>query len=373
MRVDLDNVEDISEEIHVLVEVVLHRNHLPTDYPFKEATSGPQFVSLRDGNEKRPTVPKFEFLDSRSCTLLETKVLQSMKSGAYFFTFHYDVVLHQPLLLHTYPFDRQCLRVQIQSHAIKLNKWFHAIDDTPSNVVNDPDWAQAEFVVGYKKLDWVINWVKVLNVRVETSDLLELNVGISRNPNHYLLNFVMVIFVVVETAGGTYAIDRIEYKDRLANCATLLLTLVAFKIVVSENVPKIPYQTYLDIYNVIAILALAAWVIENFLVSGRFYPADDEFANEVDLYFAIIWNSLWISFHVLIWMGSYFGWFQNSWEAVETKEKRFIQSQRNFLANLDSRPVYNLAPQNFQRGASLRHIALPKDDATPPANPAYSP
>ncbi len=45
-----------------------------------------------------------------------------------------------------------------------------------------------------------------------------------------------------------------EFADRMSITMTLLLTSVAFKLVTSEWVPKIAYQTLLDYYNLLCIM-----------------------------------------------------------------------------------------------------------------------
>lgn len=363
VRVDLTGIDDKTEDIAFSLELVLHRNHYPTDFPFTANETGPMFTSIREGNN-RPMVPKLEFLNARSATLTEpVKVLQSNRTGTFFFIYVYDIVLQQTLLLHNYPYDRQVLKLQFQSHSGKFQKWFQPLDDTPVNITNDASWSASEMVVSYKKLDWNIQWVTATNVRIDMSDLFELNIGVSRNPFYYLYNYVLVIFAVVQANGSTYAITRMDYANRITVTTTLLLTLVAFKLVMADNVPRIPYQTYLDFYNIIAIVALAVWVVENFMVSARIYPDKDDPEPEfLDFAFALGWNAVWFTFHVIIVIGTIYGWFQNKWEAVEDKEKKMVVNYKQHFTNLSGQGALNVAAGSFHRGSSVRHMKL-----TPPA------
>lgn len=374
IRADIASIDDITEDIALTVQLVLHRNRSPVDAQFEANEAGPMFVALRDGHERRPSVPKVEFLNTVSSEELEpVKVLQSNRTGAYFFIFYYDLVVRQPLLLHTYPLDRQVIKLQVQSHSAKLQKWSHPLDDSPVTITSDPTWVANEMVVSYKKLDWEIAWVAATSVRIDMSDLFELNIGVSRNPYYYLYNYVMVIYAVVQANGSTYAIPRQLVAERIGVTTTLLLTLVAFKLVMAANVPRIPYQTYLDYYNIIAILALSTWVIENFIVSTRLYPdLDDPFPDELDFLFGLGWNAIWIVFHIVIVAGTIWGWFQHGWETVDRKERQLMKEQKRFDANLSDQGALNIAVGSFARGSSVRHMLLkpPEEKPVPPPLPA---
>merc|ERR1719317_1395099 len=57
-----------------------------------------------------------------------------------------------------------------------------------------------------------------------------------------------VIALVSFCTLGVFLISVESYHNRLAHCATILLTAVAFQFVTSNSLPVIPYLTYMDIY-----------------------------------------------------------------------------------------------------------------------------
>ena len=104
---------------------------------------------------------------------------------------------------------------------------------------------------------------------------------------------------------------------------TLLLTSVAFKLVTSEWVPQISYQTLLDYYNVICIIVLMAIVLENFIISQLVtydtipYDAADK---HDELFFEIL-LIFWGIFNLIIYIGFQWKLFFPHWEQVVRRDR----------------------------------------------------
>ena len=75
---------------------------------------------------------------------------------------------------------------------------------------------------------------------------------------------------------------------------TLLLTSVAFKFLVSDSLPKVPYATLLDRYLNTGFLFLASIMFENSVVAN----IDEEIRDRVDAGFAYICITFWVLFNL---------------------------------------------------------------------------
>ena len=109
-----------------------------------------------------------------------------------------------------------------------------------------------------------------------------------------------------------------EFADRMSVTMTLLLTSVAFKLVTSEWVPKISYQTLLDYYNLLCILVLMTIVLENLIVAlmvtydTRPYDTVDY---EDQIFFELL-LAFWVILNVVIYVGYKTKFFFPHWENV---------------------------------------------------------
>ena len=88
---------------------------------------------------------------------------------------------------------------------------------------------------------------------------------ITRVPDFYMNNVVFISCLITLCACSTVGVNPEDFADRMSITMTLLLTSVAFKLVTTEWVPRIAYQTLLDKYNLLSIVILMTIVVENVL------------------------------------------------------------------------------------------------------------
>ena len=118
----------------------------------------------------------------------------------------------------------------------------------------------------------------------------------------YLVNFCSVVLLIGLFALSVVAIAFDDFGGRTSITMTLLLTLVAFKFVMTTYVPPTSYLTLLDTYMILAIGVLALIIGENFIVATLPSVASyDEFL--VDSIFYSVMAGVWILFHVFIAVG----------------------------------------------------------------------
>jgi len=93
----------------------------------------------------------------------------------------------------------------------------------------------------------------------DVNDPSSSSVGLSKSHVHlvvklvrrwepYCYRMLAVIAMVSFCTLGVFLISVDDYQDRLAHCATMLLTAVAFQFVTSNSLPVIPYLTFMDVF-----------------------------------------------------------------------------------------------------------------------------
>ena len=96
--------------------------------------------------------------------------------------------------------------------------------------------------------------------------LLEIQIRVRRYPWNWLFNVVFPLFVLQGSFVTSYAIDT-GLADRAGVTITLLLAIIAFRNVVTENLPRISYATLIDLY-VLSSFILAALIITDQTCQG---------------------------------------------------------------------------------------------------------
>ena len=144
---------------------------------------------------------------------------------------------------------------------------------------------------------------------------LEIQMRVRRYPWNWLFNVVFPLFVLQGSFVTSYAIET-GLADRAGVTITLFLAIIAFRYVVTENLPRISYATLIDLY-VLSSFILAALIITDQTcqgiglceerrinlvnVSGRRLHSHTHSPAEVEVSATLIYVlCLWLSSHGLI-------------------------------------------------------------------------
>ena len=155
-----------------------------------------------------------------------------------------------------------------------------------------------------------------------------------------------------------------EFADRMSVTMTLLLTSVAFKLVTSEWVPKISYQTLLDYYNLICIMVLMLIVSENLIIALMVTydtaPYDD--LDTHDQYFFEVLVVVWFVFNMIIYMGYRYHLFYPHWENVVRANMLSDEKQCLRVPKLTGNVREETVDSTHYAKGNKHHLEFPKDD-----------
>ena len=184
-----------------------------------------------------------------------------------------------------------------------------------SNLCTDTFLQEHEYKL-YSRLKFVSGETRAEN---SASDYvypqLEIQMRVRRYPWNWLFNVVFPLFVLQGSFVTSYAIET-GLADRAGVTITLLLAIIAFRYVVTENLPRISYATLIDLY-VLSSFILAALIITDQTcqgiglceerrinlvnVSGRRLHSHAHSPAEVEVSATLIYVlCLWLSSHGLI-------------------------------------------------------------------------
>lgn len=111
----------------------------------------------------------------------------------------------------------------------------------------------------------------------------------------FVWNVVLLMGLICSTSIATFAVDSNETQSRMSLSITLMLTAVAFRIVTNQNLPKISYNTILDIYILFCMIFTYSGCIWHAVIS-RF---SGELQSDLDLYVFIVMIAIFVMFHVV--------------------------------------------------------------------------
>ena len=88
-----------------------------------------------------------------------------------------------------------------------------------------------------------------------------------RMPNTYLVQVAVPMYLITLFSFASFQIEAADgFESRFNQLLTIILTIVAFKFVVTQKLPTLPYQTDLDWFSNILFLFLSLVVLYNMLL-----------------------------------------------------------------------------------------------------------
>ena len=99
--------------------------------------------------------------------------------------------------------------------------------------------------------------------RIEKSGpkLTNVILRVERLSTYYVQNIVGIMTMLSVTGFSIFALGEDSLADRINTILTLLLTAVAFKFAVADSMPKVGYNTLLDVYFLINMMCLFKLVV----------------------------------------------------------------------------------------------------------------
>ncbi|XP_064637795.1 gamma-aminobutyric acid receptor alpha-like isoform X2 [Lineus longissimus] len=206
--------------------------------------------------------PDTYFLNGRGSYLhtvtYPNKLLRINKEGGILYSMRLTIKATCPMDLRKYPMDNQTCPLYIGSYAYKNNevqyKWKEGL---VKSVATAPDMKMAQF-----DLDgWFGDQVIVSQPHGNFSVVM-MNFELRRNIGYYLLQIYLPCYLIVVISWVSFWINREATPARVTLGITTILTTSTIKMTGSTGVPKVPYNTALDIFLHACFFFVFAAIIE---------------------------------------------------------------------------------------------------------------
>ncbi len=84
----------------------------------------------------------------------------------------------------------------------------------------------------------------------------------SRRPQHYLLKVILPLLLIVFMSWAVFWIDPTMGASQISVAVTSVLTLIAYRFAIGNEVPKLPYLTLLDSLILLAPILVCLSLVE---------------------------------------------------------------------------------------------------------------
>ncbi len=181
-------------------------------------------------------------------------------NGIVTYTERFDAVLSNEYFLRKFPFDKQALRFE-----------FEPFMSTSTNIVFAP---QPLPVTGIRPgrntelASWRLDELKYLTESVPGHSVIPsgraamFEIAISRRPAFYVWKIFLPLIMICLIPGVVFWIDAKEFDWLLKIPMTMLLSMVAFELAITRDLPRVGYVTFLDAVFVTGFLFCFLCVFE---------------------------------------------------------------------------------------------------------------
>ncbi len=179
--------------------------------------------------------------------------------------------------LRRFPFDAQTLMFELKSFVWTSKFLQFQIEQEPidfSSEFSIPEWR----IMGVQQ---------TLDVKQGVSDrtsfsVLMTAIEVQRDPGFYLTKILIPLVMIVMISWAVFWMEGDGLADRMSVSFTAVLTVVAYQFIVSENLPKHVYNSFLDAIVLLSFGFLVLTVIENGVVNVLYLKEQGAIANSVD-------------------------------------------------------------------------------------------
>ncbi|MEM8769326.1 MAG: hypothetical protein AAGE43_17945 [Pseudomonadota bacterium] len=189
---------------------------------------------------------------------------------AYYETFSARV--ETPMALRRFPFDVQELEVFFHPFVYQREELVLIPDDSLART-----WQQNMGIAEWNRgpvsmAERAVEIAYFDDVRETVSEFI-VTIHLTRQPLHILTSIVFPMVLLVSLTWIVFWLDKESMTDRINITFIGILSVVAYYLVIQENVPRIDYLTLIDGFIIVTFLMLAAGVVLS-VVTGKLDEKD---------------------------------------------------------------------------------------------------
>lgn len=281
---------------------------------FKDFQSAPladqkNFRSARILNElldNKPFPTWMNVIESNSSTE-DPVYLVDEKTGQVAYSLTVKSVFDEVMELSAFPFDDQFFDIRtywedsekytwrLAPHPREKNAWYGAwkMNKAKTQITEHPEW-----ILGIDLDDHIDVFSSAGSDTVYPR--YSMRIQASRRYSYFVINVFGVVFLQVALGIGIFLFEAHEFEARFTNILTLFLTIVAFRIVLTDKLPKVAYLTVADSY-MLSAFALYAFTAAASFTNYALYKVhgNETQAEAVDDICLYVYLGCWLLSHIL--------------------------------------------------------------------------
>ncbi len=191
------------------------------------------------------------------------------KYGKFFYLVReeFEGTLPVPLILNEFPFDSQFVPIELES-GVQSNK--------PVSLTIGPGWDfhQQNFVDRFYNSEWNMgenNGIQNANIKddwtTEYKQVILVWFELKRVGSYYIYKLILPISFLIILSWMVFFIRPQDLESRLTISIVVFLSLIAYNFVVSDDLPKIGYLTFMDRFILVSYIFAGIPTIQTVMIT----------------------------------------------------------------------------------------------------------
>jgi hypothetical protein len=229
-------------------------------------------------------------------------MLRILPDGRVFYSEEIDALAKSSMALRRFPFDQQQFVAVFEVFGLDKEQVVLRADATETGIWRNenreltvPQWEPPELTSRITEYDPVFE-----DGHEELVTAFVVQVDIKRDPWYMLRLVVLPVMIFVFLSWSVFWMDRSSVGDRMDISFIGILTVVAYQIMFSENLPKISYITVLMSFMIISFLTMCASVYVNLRVAAYDKSGQSALGDRMDQRCRYIFPLVYLSAVILV-------------------------------------------------------------------------
>jgi len=248
----------------------------------------------------KPWKPDTFFYNALTCATSD-QLLTLTAIGQLTWTRHLTCTIHDSFELEQFPFDSQMLPLRRLSFAYNMNELTLQYATPCYNPDPATNYENSLWDLG-RTADCSSGYLSFRSNQAPYSEVTA-NLYVVRKYTNYVVKLILPMFIIVLLSTLTYWIDPMSAPARVGGTVTLVLSIVTFNLTVSNDLPKINYNTLLDWFVwycfIFVIFAVAEFATVHHILYSKAFPA--KLAWLIDDFCAYTLIIVWCLSNLLAW------------------------------------------------------------------------
>eukprot|EP01105_Mastigella_eilhardi_P013512 TRINITY_DN3081_c0_g1_i2.p1 TRINITY_DN3081_c0_g1~~TRINITY_DN3081_c0_g1_i2.p1 ORF type:complete len:310 (+),score=69.77 TRINITY_DN3081_c0_g1_i2:541-1470(+) len=271
----------------------------------------PQFIHASAEVEEDPqTAWKPDLVYVNAVSVPEPRAEHIVRKGeTVYYTYLGKGTFREILELERFPFDRQLLHVEICHRKTQSLHFINSLSSPPTMLSQQTQWECKDPTIELFSKDKIYGTPGFFFVG-----------KVQRKPAFYMWNVCFPLFLIVALSTLATVVPAEDISARLGLTLTLFLTATAFKIIITNYLPRTNYLTLLDIYAVVSFVLLALMGLENAIAYKlRDVPCSSSSScgRLLDIAVVEVGGLLFIALHAVGLVFSYKDTFRVPWDKLD--------------------------------------------------------